>query len=345
MTRHWRRAIPMAIALGFVSVLGAPAMASGSAVLKAMRARGHLICGLTDGPRGYSAISPQGEWSGIGPDFCRALAVAALGSKEAVRFRVLNADDRFAALQAREIDVLAGNLAMTASRDTSLGLRFPGILVYDGQGFLVRKSQGIQSALELSGARICVTSATTDELGVTEFLATLKIPFELLRFETWQEVAMAYANKSCQAISADLAILAQTRQQLADPAEHIILPELASKQPVGPAVLQGDEDWFSVVRWTLYALVAAEEFGITSANADSLKSSAAGDMRRFLVADSDFAKRLALGADWTQRVIKQVGNYGEIYDRTLGLKSPLRLERRLNNLASNGGLHYAPPFR
>jgi general L-amino acid transport system substrate-binding protein len=335
----------MAILFGLASLHGDPAAAASSAVLAAMRARGHLICGLTDGPKGYSAIDPQGEWSGIGPDFCRALAVVALGNKDAVRFRVLNADDRFAALQAHEIDVLTGNMVMTTSRDTSVNVRFPGILVYDGQGFLVRKSQGIQSALELSGARICVTSATTDELGVTQYLAALKIPFELLRFETWPEAALAYANRSCQAISADLAILAQTRQQLADPAEHSILPELAAKQPVGPVVLQGDEDWFSVVRWTLYALVAAEEFGVTSANADSLRSSAAGDMRRFLIADFDFAKRLALGADWTQRVIKQVGNYGEIYDRTLGLKSSLRLERRLNNLASNGGLHYAPPFR
>jgi general L-amino acid transport system substrate-binding protein len=219
------------------------------------------------------------------------------------------------------------------------------VLVYDGQGFLVRKAQNVTSALELSGARICVTTESADTQGVADFFNGLKLPFDLQKFEKWADAKTAYANKSCQVLSADTSTLAAARQLLPDAAEHIILPELASKQFVGPAVRQGDDDWFSVVRWTIYALIAAEELGITSSNIDTMKSSASAEVRRFLGIDLDFGKRLGLSPDWTQRIVKQVGNYGELFDRHLGAKSPLKLERRLNNLATNGGLHYAPSFR
>ena len=336
---------------GVAAVLGVAAILAGaqakafSSVLETVRARGHLICGVGDGPKGYSTLTAEGAWTGISADFCRALAAAVLGGKEAVKFRLVSPVERFSALQDGEIDVLSRNVAMTSSRDTELGIRFPGVLVFDGQGFLVRKSQGMASALELSGTRICVTSGTADAQGLADYFGALKMPFELAKFERWQDAAMAYTNKSCQVLSADVSILAQARQQFAEPGDHIILPEIATKQLVGPAVRQGDEDWFSVVRWTIYALIAAEELGITRTNVDAMKASASPEVRRFLGLDMDLGQRLGLSADWTQRIVREVGNYGELFERHLGLKSPLKLERRLNNLAVKGGLHYAPSFR
>jgi general L-amino acid transport system substrate-binding protein len=325
--------------------LALAALPAAAGVLETVRARGHLVCGVGDGPKGYSALNKQGDWSGISVDFCKALAAAVLGDKDAVTFRPLPAIEHFSALQSGEIDVLSRNVAMTSSRDTTLGVRFPGVLVYDGQGFLVRKAQGVASALELSGARVCVTTETSDEQGIVDFFGALKMPVELVRFDQWEDVVVAYTNKNCQVLSADVSALAFARQQFADPGEHVLLPEIASKRPVGPVVRQGDDEWFSVVRWTLYALVAAEELGITAANVDGMKGSKNAEVRRFLGIDLDFGKRLGLTPDWTQRIVKQVGNYGELFERHLGGRSPLKLERRLNNLASNGGLHYAPSFR
>lgn len=321
-----------------------PARADRS-VLEAVRTRGYVVCGVGDGPKGYSAVSPQGVWSGISVDFCRALAAGIIGTKDAVKFRLLPASDGFSALQSGEVDVLSRHLAMTSSRDTSLGVRFPGILVYDGQGFLVRKSQNITSALELSGARICVTAETADEQGITDYFAGLKMPMELMKFAKWSDAVMAYANKSCMVLTADISTLALARQELPDSADHSILPETAARHLIGPAVRQGDEEWFSLVRWTLYALIAAEELGIASATVDAARNSHSGDVRRFLGVDVDLGRSLGLNADWTQRIIRQVGNYGEIFERHLGQKSSLKLERRLNGLSSKGGLHYAPPFR
>jgi general L-amino acid transport system substrate-binding protein len=340
-----RRALCFAGAFGFAALACFASASADASVLDAIRARGHLLCGVGDGPNGYSSVNSQGTWSGISVDLCRALAAAVLGSREAVQFRPVSATQRFSALQSGEVDVVSRNLVITSTLDTTQGVRFPGVLVYDGQGFLVRKAQNVGSALELSGARICVTMETADAQGVTDFFNGLKLPFDLQKFEKWADAKTAYATKTCQVLSANLSALASARQLLPDAAEHIILPELASKQLVGPAVRQGDDDWFSVVRWTIYALIAAEELGITSSNVDTMKASASGEVRRFLGVDLDFGKRLGLSPDWTQRIIKQVGNYGELFDRHLGLKSSLKLERRLNNLASNGGLHYAPSFR
>jgi general L-amino acid transport system substrate-binding protein len=252
---------------------------------------------------------------------------------------------RFSALQSGEIDVLSRDVAMTSSSDTTLGIRFAGVLVYDGQGFMVRKAQGVASALELSGARICLNTDNAEEQGLTDFFGALHMPVELVKFDKWENVVAAYNDKACQVLSADFSVLALTRQQLSDPTAHVLLPEIASKHPVGPAVRQGDDEWFSIVRWTLYALIAAEELGITGANVDSMKGSGSAAVRRFLGIDLDLGKRLGLSADWTQRIVKQVGNYGELFERHLGGRSQLKLERRLNNLASNGGLHYAPAFR
>jgi general L-amino acid transport system substrate-binding protein len=328
-----------------LAVWAAGALPAQAGTLEKVRERGHVVCGVGDGPPGYSVLNGQGGWSGISIDFCRALASAVLGSKDAVKFLILPPSERLAALQKGEVDLLSRADSMTSSRDTALGVRFPGVLVYDGQGFLMRKSQGVASALELSGGRICITVETADEHGIADFFGRLKMAVELVRFEKWADAVMAYANKSCQVLSAPVSMLAQARQQLADAQEHILLPEVASKMAVGPVVRQGDEEWFSVVRWTLHALVAAEELGISAANADTVKSSGSAEAKRFLAFDLDFGKQVGLGNDWTLRVVKQVGNYGELFDRHLGSKSPLKLERRLNNLWNHGGLHYAPPFR
>jgi len=345
MTTGGRRAFCIAVVLGAALLGWLPSAHADRGVLEALRTRGYVVCGVGDGPKGYSAVSAQGVWSGIGVDFCRALAAAVIGSKDAVKFRLLPADAGFSALQSGEIDVLSRNIGMTSTSDTSLGVRFPGILVYDGQGFMVRKSQNITSALELSGARICVTAESPDEQGITDYFAGLKMPVELMKFAKWSDAVMAYANKSCMVLTADISTLGFARQELADGADHIVLPEMATRQPVGPAVRQGDDEWFSIVRWTLYALVAAEEFGITAASIDAARNSPSRDVRRFLGIDVDLGRALGLSADWTQRIVRQVGNYGELFERNLGQKSPLKLERRLNSLSSNGGLHYAPPFR
>jgi general L-amino acid transport system substrate-binding protein len=314
-------------------------------VLEAVRARGYVVCGVGDGPKGFSAVNAQGVWSGIGVDFCRALAAAVIGTKDAVKFRMISSGDGFAALQAGEIDVLSRNIAMSWSRDTSLGVRFPAVLVHDGQGFMARKSQNITSALELSGARICVTGEGSDEQGLTDYFASLRIAAELVKFAKWSDAVMAYVNKSCMVLSADVSVLALARQDMPDGNDHAILPEMVTRQPIGPAVRQADDEWFNIVRWTVYALVAAEELGIGAANVDAARSSNSSDIRRFLGVEADLGRSLGLSADWTQRVVRQMGNYGEMFERNLGQKSPLRVERRLNNLVSKGGLQMSPPFR
>jgi general L-amino acid transport system substrate-binding protein len=334
----------LAVALALTS-FASTSLGATNGVLETVRARGHLLCGVGNGPKGYSSINGEGVWSGISVDFCRALAAAVLGNKDAVQFRPVLKSEGFSALLAGEIDVLSRDVAMTSSRDTGLGIRFPGVLVFDGQGFMVRKAQGVASALELSGARICVLSNTADAQGVADYFGALRMPFELSKFDTWQDAVAAYSNKSCQVLSADVSRLSLERQHVADPSEQVILPEIAARHLVGPAVRQGDEDWFGIVRWTLYALIAAEELSINSTNVDAMKSSPSAEVRSFLGVDADIGGRLGLSADWTQNVLRQVGNYGEIFERHLGQKSPLKLERRLNNLAVKGGLHYAPPFR
>jgi general L-amino acid transport system substrate-binding protein len=328
------------------ALLGQAALAHADpGVLEAIRARGHVLCGVGNGPKGYSSVDAQGVWTGIGVDFCRALAVAVLGNKGAVTFKLAAGAEDLQVLHSGEIDVLVRNVGATAQLDMSLGLRFAGVLVYEGQGFMVRKAHNITSALELSGARICAASDGPAVPVMSDYFAGLKMPFDLVKADRWPDAVTAYAGKGCQVLTGDIMALAEARQGLPDADEHVILPEVALKIPVGPWVRQGDDDWFSVVRWALHALIAAEEFGITSTNVDAVKGTGSPDARRFLTADKDPGKRLGLPADWTYRVVRQIGNYGELFERYLGPKSPLKLERRLNNLWSKGGLHYSPPFR
>jgi general L-amino acid transport system substrate-binding protein len=340
-----RRAVSalLVLAAAFLG-LQLPARADRGTV-EAIRARGHLVCGVGHGPKGYSHASPQGVWSGIGVDFCRALAAAVLGNKDAVVFRPLSPGEGVAALEAGRIDVLSGKLVMTSSLDTTRGIRLPGILVYDGQGFMVRKSQNIASALEFSGARICISGDAADQQAVADYFAKQKMPVELAKFERWQDAVMAYADKGCIALSGDFSTLALTALELTEGEGHVVLPEIAAKRPIGPAVRQGDEEWFSIVRWSIYALVAAEELGITAGNVDAAKSQSSAEVRHFLGLDADLGKRLGLSPDWAQRIVRQVGNYAEVFERNLGQRSIFKLERRINNLAGKGGLHHAPSFR
>lgn len=345
MSAHVLRALRLAAALSLAPLLSATASVAGDGALDAVRTRGQLICGVGDGPRGFSSVDRDGTWSGIGVDFCRALAAAVIGDRDAVKFLAVSGGDHLSALRSGRIDVLARRATMTSSRDTSLAIRYPVVLAFDGQGFMVRKSQGVASALELSGARICGMSATADAQGIADYFGGLKMPFELTRYERWEDAVMAYANKTCQVLSADLSMLALARQQSLDPGDHIILPEMATRHLVGPVIRQGDEAWFSVVRWTVYALIAAEELGITAANVDAMRASGTPEARRFLGVEMELSRQLGLSTDWTQHIVKQVGSYGELFERNLGLKSALKLERGLNNLSSKGGLLYAPPFR
>ncbi len=316
---------------------------SDASVREAIRTRGHVACGIGTGPKGYSSVDAQGNWSGISVDFCRALAVTVLGNKSAVKFEPFASDDAFAALRSGSIDVLSRNVGMTSYLDTSQGVRFAGVLVYEGQGFMVSKSRNIASALELSGARIC--SAADSAAPLADYFGGLKMTFDLVKLDRWADAVAAYTGKGCSVLTGDLSALALVRQGLGDADDHVILPEVAARRLIGPAVRQGDEEWFSTVRWTLYALIAAEELGITAGNVEAMRAAGSPEARRFLGAGERTLGRLFnLDTEWTPRLIRQLGNYGEVFERNRGQKSPLKLDRRLNNLASKGGLQYAPPF-
>lgn len=341
--RAWALRLLVVAITAWSWLAAAPAARAGT--LDDIRQRGTLLCGVTDEASGYSVRDGKGEWSGLAVDFCRALAVAVLGKREAVEFREASAATRIGMLQAQAIDILSTDAAITSMRDTSDGIRFPGVLAYGGQGFLVRKAHGIASALELSGSRVCVWSQTNDDQGVLDYFAGLKIPVELVKLERWQDVVAAYNQKTCQVLSASIARIAGARSGLGTPAGHMLLPEMAAKHAYGPAIRQGDETWFSVVRWTLHALVAAEELGINAGNADQLRTTGSPEIKRFLSGGAELCAHLALAPDWTKRVVQQVGNYGEIFERNLGTRSAVGLDRGRNNLAAKGGLHFAPSFR
>ena len=341
--------LPVYLFAGLISALGLvlpwPAAAAPQSVLEVVKARGYLNCGVSDNAPGFSQVNSHGQWAGLNVEFCSALAVSIFGKKDAVKFRNLALGDRFKALQDGEIDVLTRATAWTLTRDTELGARFAGVLFYDGQGFLVHRSLAINSVLELSGASVCVLPGSSGERGVTDFFGQRKMRFQLITSEHWDHLVKTYAAGGCTGLTGDFSLLASERAQLNNASEHVLLPEMISKEPLGPAVKSGDEQWFSVVRWNYMALIAAEELGLTSTNVDTMKGSSVLDIRRFLGLEADLGAPLGLARDWAYQVVKQVGNYAEIFDRTLGQGSPLKLDRGLNNLWSKGGLMYAAPLR
>jgi general L-amino acid transport system substrate-binding protein len=325
-------------------IVAGPAYAG--ATYDAVKQRGVLHCGVNNGLPGFGAPNDKGEWSGLDVDFCRAVAAAVFGDATKVKFVPLTAKERFTALQSGEVDMLARNTTWTLSRDTGLGFDFVGVNYYDGQGFMVRESLGVKSALELNGAAVCVQTGTTTELNLTDYFRTNNMELKPVVFEKAEESVAAYDEGRCDAFTTDASGLAAERSVLKNPAEHVILPEIISKEPLGPLVRHGDNEWEDIVRWTLNAMVIAEEFGITSENVDKVKAESANpEIRRMLGVEGDMAQQLKLNPDWAYNVIKQVGNYGESFERNVGEKTPLRLARGLNQLWSKGGLLYAPPVR
>ncbi len=327
-------------------VLASVSAPAASATLDEVRKRGHLICGVAEGPLGFSHLDERGTWSGLDVDFCTALASAIFGRRDTVKFRALTAADRFAALKAGDVDVLGRAATWTLSRDTDLGARFVTPLFHDGLGVLVRRSQGVSSALELSGATFCISSGGPAQSHLEEYFTHRGMKFAPILFEKWEDAIQAFQNKRCTGLSADLSALALVRSTIGGGSdEYQVLPEIMSKEPLGPAVRLGDDQWFAIVRWVLFALLTAEEHGVTSSNVDMARNSHAVEVRRLLGVDGDLGASLGLNRDWAYHVIKNVGHYGEMFERNLGMRSSLKLERGPNNLWSKGGLLYAPPFR
>ena len=333
---------PLAAALALAS---APALAGKT--LDAIKQRDQVIVGVSTGVAGFSAADSQGRWSGFDVDFGRAFAAAVLGDANKVRWVPLSSQQRFTALQSGEVDVLSRNTSFTLTRDASLGLHQTAINFFDGQGFMVPAKTKVKSANQLKGASVCLQSGTTTEKNLTDFSRTHNLNLKPVVFEKIEAANAAYFSGRCQAYTTDASGLAAIRSREAkDPKEHVILPELISKEPLGPLVRRGDDEWFSIVKWVVYGLIEAEEAGITQANADKLKAESTDPVvQRLLGKSDDMGKLLGLDRDWLLRAVKAVGNYGEIYERNVGEKTPVGLPRGKNMLWNQGGLLYAPPVR
>src|SRR5664279_5637922 len=321
------------------------AQGASAQTLKAVKDRGMLNCGSNGTLAGFGLPDAQGKWTGLDVDYCKALAAAVLGDANKVKFVPLSAKDRFTALQSGEVDVLARNTTWTSSRDSSLGLNFAGVDYYDGQGFMVRKTLKVNSALELNGASVCVQQGTTTELNLADFFRAHNMQVKTVTFATANEAVKAYDTGRCDAFTTDASGLYSERLRLANAADHIVLPEIISKEPLGPAVRHGDDQWFDVVKWTLYAMINAEELGITSANVADMAKSDNPDIKRLLGTEGNYGEQLGLPKDWAVNIIKLVGNYGESFERNVGSGSPLKIDRGLNKLWNKGGIQYAPPIR
>jgi general L-amino acid transport system substrate-binding protein len=313
----------------------------------AIKSRGQVICGVNTGLAGFSAADSSGKWTGMDVDVCRAVAAAVLSDPEKVKYVPLNAQQRFTALQSGEVDVLARNTTFTLTRDASLGLSQTAVTYYDGQGFLVTKKSNIKSAKQLKGQTVCVQSGTTTEKNLTDFSKAAGLNIKPVVFEKLEAAEGAYFSGRCVAYTTDASGLASTRNKVAKtPADHVILPDLISKEPLGPMVRRGDDDWTAIVKWTIYGLLEAEEYGVTSANADDEKANSKDPVvGRLLGSSDDTGKLLGLDKEWLYRAIKATGNYGEIFERNVGPKSALQLPRGLNNQWNKGGIQYAPPLR
>jgi general L-amino acid transport system substrate-binding protein len=323
-----------------------PAMSVAHAqTLAAVKERGQLGCGANGTVAGFGLPDPQGNWTGFDVDFCRAIAAAIFNNAGKVKFVPLTAKDRFTALQSGEIDVLSRNTSWTLSRDTSLGLDFAAITYFDGQGFMVRKSLKVSSALELADAAICVQQGTTSELNLADYFRTNHMGLKTVTFATGEEALKAYESGRCDAYTTDSSALYAERLKLAQPSEHIVLPEIISKEPLSPVVRHGDNQWTDIVRWTHFIMVDAEELGVSKANVDEKLKSDNPEIRRLLGVEGQYGEALGLTNDWAYRIVKLVGNYGEVFERNVGQGSPLKIVRGLNALWTKGGLQYAPPVR
>lgn len=339
---------------GLLSILTGTALIAGAAAANAttledVKARGTLNCGVNAaGLIGFASADDQGNWQGLDVDYCKAVAAAVLGDTTKINYVPLNASERLTALQTGTIDLLVRNTTWTMDRDTKQGLLFAGVNYYDGQGFMVPASLGVTSALELAGASICVQTGTSTELNLADFIKVNNLNASAVVFDTQPEADAAYDAGRCDAYTTDASGLYSIRLKLTAPGDHIVLPEIISKEPLGPVVRQGDDQWFNIVKWVHYALLTAEESGVTQANADDMLANTTDEsVKRLLGAEGAgaFGEGLGLGNDWALVAIKAVGNYGEIFERNIGINTPLKIERGLNALWNKGGIQYAPPIR
>ncbi|MFM2274693.1 MAG: hypothetical protein RL211_565 [Pseudomonadota bacterium] len=338
------------LAAATVATLGAllAAPAHAGKTVDAIKARGQVVCGVNTGLAGFAAADSAGKWSGLDIDVCKALAAATLGDAEKVKYVPLNAQQRFTALQSGEVDVLARNTTFTLTRDASLGLSATVVNYYDGQGFMVPVKTKMKSAKQLKGQTVCVQSGTTTEKNLTDYSKANGLSIKPVVFEKLEAAENAYFTGRCIAYTTDASGLSSTRSKVAkDPKEHMILPDLISKEPLGPMVRRGDDEWFAIVKWVIYGTMEAEEYGVTQANVDQMKSTSTDPVVQRLLGggNEDTGKLLGLDKDWMARVIKSVGNYGESFERNVGPKTPLNLPRGINNLWNKGGLMYAYPVR
>lgn len=331
------------LATGACAILASAAASANT--LDAVKAKGVLDCGVTTGLAGFAAPDDAGEWQGFDVDYCRALGAAVLGDPKAVRFTPTTGVTRFPALQSGEVDVLARNTTWTFSRDVDLGFEFVGVNYYDGQGFMIRRDMGVTSAHQLDGASVCIQTGTTTELNLADFFRANNMSFTPVVVQDSAEARQNYESAACDVYTTDKSGLAAQRVVMANPDEHVVLPETISKEPLGPLVRHGDNQWGDIARWTLNALIVAEELGITQANVDEMKNSNNPEIRRLLGSEGNLGAMFGLDADWAARAIKAVGNYAEIFNRHIGPNTPLALDRGQNALYTDGGILYAPPFR
>lgn len=327
-----------------MSVVSASAQAEKS-TLGQIKDRGQLNCGVSTGVPGFSQPDDAGVWRGFDVDICRALAAAIFDDPMKVQFVPLSSKDRLIALQSGAIDVLSRTTTWSLGREIGQGLAFTTINYYDGQGFLVRKSAGLASAKDLDGATVCAGQGSTNELNLADYFSANNLTYNIVALASVEEVIAAYESGRCDAYTHDMSQLAANRLLMRNPAEHEILPEIISKEPLGPWVRKGDAQWFDIVRWSVFALVAAEELGVTQASVDEARASDNAEVRRLLGAEGNFGESMGLTSDWAARIIRHVGNYGESFERNLGKGSRIGLPRAANALWSGGGLQYSPPFR
>jgi len=335
-----KRAIfTLGLAIGF-GLTVAPATAQ---TLKKVKDRGSLICGVSQGLPGFSTPDDKGNWTGLDVDYCRAIAAAIFNDPAKVKFSPLSTKDRFEALKSGEIDVLSRNSTWTLSRDALYN--FIGVNYYDGQGFMVRKALKVNSALELNGASICVQTGTTTELNLGDYFRSNSMRHEVIAFSTADETIKAYEAGRCDAFTTDVSQLYSEKLKLANANDHVILPEIISKEPLGPMVRHADDQWFDVVKWVHFAMINAEELGLNSKNVDESLKSNMPEVKRLVGTEGNFGEQLGLTKDWAVRIVKHVGNYGEVFERNVGTGSRLGISRGINRLWTKGGIQYAPPIR
>ena len=336
------------IGLAVAVVVGAIAVAYeryDTRTLKRTSRRGEVYCGVNAGLPGFSIPDDKGNWTGFDVDFCRAVAAAIFDDPRKTKFIPLDASERFKELQSRKVDILSRNSTWSKSRETSYDLYFPAVAYYDGQGFMLSRSRNIDSALDLNNSKICVQAETTTQLNLVDYFRTNNMTYQEMKFSRLDEVVKAYDSGQCNTLTADVSQLYALRLNLSKPNDHIILPDVISKEPLAPVVRQRDDDWMMIVKWTLYAMINAEELGVTSKNIDEALKSKKPDVMRLVGTEGSYGEELGLTKDWAARVIRHVGNYGEVYERNVGAESKLKIPRGLNQLWSAGGIQYAPPIR